>query len=366
MSIDQRAAVKAVLQGEFPEQIPQFEWGYWPETVERWRNEGMPADKEPWEVCDITYYDRVPVNTRFCPEFELTVLSDDGDHQVIRDQNGIVQEITKGQTSMPRYLSHPVTSLADFKALIPRLNADQPERFPQDWPSAARNLANRKHVLVMGGCEISFFGWHRDLMGVENLLMAYYDQPELIHAISEHHLAYLKRLYTRILPDIDFDFIFMWEDMSFKNGSLISPALVREFMLPYYRDLIGYFKGLRDLKVMVDSDGDVRELIPLFLDAGVDGMLPFECAAGMNICEIRREYPEMIISGGIDKREIAKGQEAIDRELEQKLPAMFAQGRYLPSMDHHVPPEVSYEDFRYYLLKTHEIYTDTNCMNFHE
>ncbi len=156
---------------------------------------------------------------------------------------------------------------------------------------------------------------------------------------------------------MQFDFIFFWEDMSFKNGPLISPAMVREFMLPYYRELIGPLKALTGCRVLLDSDGDVRKLIPLFLEAGVDGMLPFEVAAGMDIREIRREYPEMIICGGIDKREIAKGRNAIDRELGEKLPFLFERGRYLPGMDHHVPPEVSWKDFLYYLSKTREIYS---------
>jgi uroporphyrinogen-III decarboxylase len=97
-------------------------------------------------------------------------------------------------------------------------------------------------------------------------------------------------------------------------------------------------------------------LIPLFIEGGVDGLLPFEVAAGMDIRKVAEEYPKLIISGGIDKREIAKGPAAIDRELEAKLPAMFRRGGYLPSMDHHVPPEVSYDNFRHYVNKVREIY----------
>ena len=357
--MSQRSALRAILQGQYPADICQFEWGYWPETLARWRTEGLPVDQEPWEATGITYYHRVPVETRCYPPFAYRVISETRETRVIRDANGVTQEISKTRTALPRFLKHPVESLADFAQLKPRLDPDTPGRFPDDWPAAARALAGRDSILVMGGCEISFFGWHRDLLGVENLLMAYYDQPALIQAISEHHLDYLKRLYTRILAEVEFDFIFLWEDMSYKNGPLISPALVREFMLPYYAELISYFKQFGDYKVLVDSDGDVRQLIPLFLEAGVDGLLPFEVAAGMDICAIRREFPELIIAGGLDKREIARGRDAIDRELTRTLPFMFERGRYLPTLDHHVPPEVSYADFQYYLAKTREIYQAT-------
>ena len=92
--------------------------------------------------------------------------------------------------------------------------------------------------------------------------------------------------------------------------------------------------------------------------SGIDGMLPFEVAAGMDIRQIRREFPNFRILGGIDKREIAKGKAAIDLEL--KLPFMFKSGGYIPGMDHHVHPDVSYEDFQYYLCKCREIYDSMN------
>lgn len=355
--VNNRDSFAQILNGGRPRELCQFEWGYWPETVERWKREGMPADKQPWEAAGITFYHRVPVSVRIFPPFREETLSETAETRVIRDENGIEKEVSRTHTAFPRFLRHPVESLADFLALKPRLDPDDQARFPADWPEQVRRLADRDSILVLGRTEISFFGWHRDLMGVENLLLAYHDQPRLIHAISEHHVEYVKRLYRRIVEaGVRYDFIFFWEDMSFKNGPLISPAFVREFMLPYYRELIPWLKDLTGCKVLVDSDGDVRQLIPLFREAGVDGMLPFECAAGMDIRQIRREHPDMILCGGLDKREIAKGRAAIDRELEAKLPPMFEKGRYLPGMDHHVPPEVGWEDFLYYLEKTRSLW----------
>jgi hypothetical protein len=98
----------------------------------------------------------------------------------------------------------------------------------------------------------------------------------------------------------------------------------------------------------------VTDIITLFMEAGVDGMLPFEFAAGIDIGSITRQYPDFIISSGIGKREIANAREAIDRELERLPPAMLARGGYPPPMDYHVPPEMSYADFQYYLERTRE------------
>ena len=353
--MDFNNSFQAMLRFEKPERICQFEWGYWPETIERWKKEGMNGEN-PWDALNITFYHRVPAHTRLFPPFTAEILSETETSATIRDEQGITKEVSKTSTAMPKFISHPVRNLRDFEELKERLDPFEGGRFPQDWDAQARALRNRNSILVMGGTEISFFGWHRDLMGVENLLLAYYDQPELIHAISRHHVYFLQELYGRILKDVAFDFVFLWEDMSYKNGPLVSPAIVREFMLPYYKELIGFFRDLGDYRFLLDSDGDVTQLIPLFLEAGVNGMLPFEVAAGMDICRIADQYPDLIIAGGIDKREIAGGKAAIDRELEKKLPHMFRRGGYLPSLDHHVPPDISYQDFTYYLERVRQLY----------
>ena len=341
-------SLRKTLRFEHPEQICHFEWGYWPETLTRWRKEGMKSDL-PWEELDITYYHRAPVQVRLYPPFGEKVLSVTDVSKIIRDESGVTKEVRIDATSMPRWIHHPVSDMKDFNELKERLQPHDSGRFPPDWAEQCLLLRSRNSILVMGGTEISFFGWHRGLMGVTNLLTAYYDQPELIHAISRHHVSFIQELYSRILRDVSFDFVFFWEDMAFKNGPLISPAFFREYMLPYYKEVIGFFREMGDFKFLLDSDGDITQLIPLFIEAGIDGLLPFEVAAGMDIVKISRQYPNLIIAGGIDKREIAKGRDAIDRELEKKLPAMFKRGGYLPSMDHHVPPQVSYADFTYYI-----------------
>ena len=350
-----RSSLRDILHFDRPAEVCQFEWGYWNETLMRWRAEGMTAP-QPWDAAGISYYHRVPVETRFYPGFAPEVLEETAHTRIFRDEMGVIKEDSKDGTVFPRFLKHPVENLRDFEVLKERLNPDSPGRFPADWKKQAQALAARDSVLVMGGTEISFFGWHRDLMGVTNLLLAYYDQPELIHAISRHHIEFLKAMYARILKDVEFDFIFVWEDMSFKNGPLISPDLVREFMLPYYREIVSFFRSFGDYRFLLDSDGDVNALIPLFLEAGIDGMLPFEVAAGMDIRRVAETYPELIIAGGIDKREIAKGRAAIDRELEAKLPPLFKRGGYLPSLDHHVPPEIGYADFLYYEERVRQLY----------
>jgi uroporphyrinogen decarboxylase len=194
------------------------------------------------------------------------------------------------------------------------------------------------------------FGHPRNLLGVEKLCTAFYDQPGLIHAILEHWAEFYCTLSRKVWQGVQFDFVLFWEDMAYKSGSLISPRLVREFMLPYYRRVIDTLRGLGCDILIVDSDGDVTELVPLFLQAGVNVMLPFEVQAGMDVRIFRKLYGKnLAILGGLDKRLLVGPPQALVEEIRRIVRPMLNSGGYIPSLDHTVPPDVSLDQFRYYL-----------------
>jgi len=130
--------------------------------------------------------------------------------------------------------------------------------------------------------------------------------------------------------------------------------MVRDFMLPNYRHIAQFCKD-NDIPVLsVDTDGNVDELVPLFMSAGVNFIFPFEVAAGSDVLEFRKKYPELAILGGIDKRELAKGRKEIDKQIEM-VEEMLSYGRYIPTVDHHVHPEVSWDNFCYYNKRLKEV-----------
>ncbi len=351
-----REAFHATMAGERPDVLCQFEPGYWPETVERWHDEGLPAGVEPWDDCGIIHYFRPDIAWGIYPPFPPVVLEEDADTRTVRMENGIICREPKKGRCVPQFLKHPVATREDFENLKERLDPSTPGRYPADWDNWVVSARQSPHLWCIGRRDNGFFGWLRELMGLEGLLLTYIDQPDFIHEMCRFHVKYLQGLYARALREAPIDFVFMWEDMAYKNGPLISPAFFREFMLPYYREMVDFYRQMGARWITVDSDGDIRLLIPLFLEGGVDALLPFEVAAGMDVRETRRDYPVLKILGGIDKRALARGKAAIDAELEAKLPPLFRSGRFLPSVDHHVPPDVSYEDFKYYLRRSREIY----------
>jgi uroporphyrinogen-III decarboxylase len=76
----------------------------------------------------------------------------------------------------------------------------------------------------------------------------------------------------------------------------------------------------------------------------------------MDVRQVREVFPKLRILGGIDKRALYGSKADIDRELKARLPAMFRAGGYIPTLDHHAPPEIPYASFRHYLRRCREIY----------
>lgn len=154
-------------------------------------------------------------------------------------------------------------------------------------------------------------------------------------------------LYTKVQLDVAIDYFFIWEDMCFKGGPLISPALFREFLLPRYKRLTRALKEVGVKLIFVDSDGDFRKLIPLWIEGGVDITFPWETQFGLDITEQRLQHPKLGMIGGIDKHAFIYGRTAVDRELD-KVPFMLQNGRYIPAVDHEVPYDVSWDTYCYF------------------
>jgi uroporphyrinogen decarboxylase len=201
----------------------------------------------------------------------------------------------------------------------------------------------------------------RSLIGPEVLLYAFYDMPDVVHDCMAAWLELADAVVARHQEYVTIDEVFLAEDICYNRGALISPEMMREFLFPYYQQLIANVRSRqidpsRHLYVQVDTDGYAVPVIPLYQEAiGMDVMSPFEVAAGCDVVEIGQQHPELAIFGGIDKRVLAAGRDAIDAHLEAIIPPMRRRGGYIPTCDHGVPVEVSYEDYLYYRQRCVEL-----------
>jgi uroporphyrinogen decarboxylase len=250
---------------------------------------------------------------------------------------------------MPLWVSHPVTCEADWEAIVrERLNLENlAGRYTvADVDVFVAQARHRDHPMCLYGSPIGFFGVLRFMIGEENLYYWYYDNPQLIKRILDHLCAMWLTIAEELTARIDFDFGRFYEDMAYRGGSLISPGMFREFLAPYYRRLIEFAKSRGINHFVVDSDGYMEDMIPLFLESGVTAILPWEARAGNDIERVRDRYPGLGLLGAIDKMALFR-KEDIDQEL-AKAARMIARGGYIPYVDHAVPPGVSWENYRYY------------------
>lgn len=334
--------------------------GFWSSTVERWRREGLPQDVSPEEYFGMDPRPAVPVDCGlthipYRPPFEHRVLEEDERTVTYQDGTGIVKRDRKdaAELSMSQFLKFPVSSRQDWEDLKWRLDPAVPERYP-DWRELRKQYASREVPLGLYIC--GGYGWPRNLFGEEHLAYAYYDDPVLIHDIMRFWLNFYTAVFDRTFPNIELDYVYIWEDMAFKNGPLIGPKTFSEFMLPYYKELVSSIRSHGVRHVLVDSDGDNRPLLDLFVEAGVNVFFPLEIAAGMEPLGIRENYGrKLVLWGGIDKRVLSKGRAAIECELMRKVPQMMESGGFIPAIDHSVPPDVPFENYKFYTERLREL-----------
>ena len=285
------------------------------------------------------------------PMFEVKILEDRGEYELVLDYAGRSVLYFKGRRDgfMPTYVDHPVKDMDSWERNIKwRMDPTSPGREKHakwDIEQALQMRQNGGFVcqLVVGG-----YMYLRSLIGGEPLLYMFYDDPELIHECMRTWLTLADARMAYYQQFVEYDELLFDEDICYNMGPLISPDMIREFLFPYYQQLIENVKkrnrGHR-IRIQLATDGRIQTVVDLYKSIGFDYFSPCEVASGVDVVELGKKYPDILISGGIDKRIIAQGGDAIKRHLEYIMPAMRARGGYIPTCDHGVPEEVSYENY---------------------
>lgn len=367
----------AVAKFQKPDMVP-VSGGPRKATLERWYNEGLPKN-----VDISTYFKFEPgggitsypsegfeyswnqissngVNIGPFPPFEYKILEKTDRYWVWIDSLGIKQRGFKEDWengwsgfATRQFLEFPVKDRSSFLEIKKRYELRIPDRYPKNWSEMVREWGRRDYPLCVS--IRGPFWWTRDMMGLSGMLLTMYRDPGLISEIMEFCAEFQTAVLEKALNDVDADWAILNEDMAYKKGPMISPRAVREFMFRPYREICDFFKEHGVDIVVIDSDGNPEPLIPIWLEAGVNGVSPCEIAAGMEPVKLREKYPRLILMGGIDKRELAKDKEAIEHEVLSKVPYLINTGGYFPGVDHGVPPDISLANFKYFLNFTRKL-----------
>lgn len=349
--------LKTLQFGE-PDRVFFMKPWYWASTLKRWHHEGLPRDVHVDEYfgtdrIETTLIAGGPVGpvwgvVGLCPAFERDILHRGKEYHIVRTPDGQIIKEFKGMEGMRLYLEYPLKTRRDWeKEFIPRLNPKSPARYPLWWDDYVYSVKERDYPL--GIWTGSFFGRVRTWMGLQNFSLAFYDNPSLIHEINDYLAWFVVEAFHKAVDEIQFDFAYIWEDMGMKQAPLCSPRHFREFMLPSYKKVTQFLRDHGIDIILVDSDGNINSLIPLFLESGVTGLSPLEVAAGEDAVALRKKYGQnLMLIGNIDKRVLARSKKEIEIEVLSKVPWLLVQGGYIPQVDHLTPPDVPFENYCYY------------------
>ncbi|MCC7354878.1 MAG: hypothetical protein IT330_14130 [Anaerolineae bacterium] len=350
--MNDRARFVATILGDPVDRPPYWlYWSPWASTVARWEKEGKP--KEVTNHRSLFGHEQpplvVPVNCGPCPKLERTIIEEHDEYFIYLDEWGIKRRDTRDAVTIPEFLEFPVKGWEDWRRFKEeRLNPDDPARLGGNWRELCLEWAQKGYPIQLGYYpDVTLYGCVRWLLGDEECLLAFLTMPDLVHDIMDHLTSLYLTVFAKVVKEVQVDVIHIWEDMCYRAGPLISPRHWEEFMGPNYRRIHAFAREHNIPIISVDTDGDPDRITPAMMGSGVNFLFPMEVAAGCDVNLWQARYPTLGMMGGIDKRALARGPQAIDRELARIRPAV-EKGRYIPALDHTIPDDISWENYCYY------------------
>ncbi|MCE5329754.1 hypothetical protein LLG07_05430 [bacterium] len=379
--MNSREKFNSVMSFEDNKTTMKTEFGFWAGTLKTWLKEGLPKTSDtPYmdaldakivrasediagsgELADkniLNYFNLDSYLVKFpfdiSPGLTQKIVEDNKDYTIYSDSFGLKKKEGKIAAGIPMVIDYPIKNRQDFYKYRDLYDIDFKKRLPENWVNLKEQLKNRDYPIRLGGGPYGFSFFPRHLMGDVAYMMSMYDDPEFLKEFNDFFMDLVMNYWSLILKDVEIDCIFILEDIAYRTGSFISKEMFREFLTPCYVKFIDFLRQFKIKNILVDCDGLIDELIPLWIEAGVTGIFPIE--AVNDVSEIRKKYPRLQLMGGIDKKLLFKGgtRKKIDTELE-KIEKLLDKGGYVPHIDHAVSKDVTWDNFKYYRERLNNI-----------
>lgn len=321
---------------------------------DEWREQGASED----EICLTAFdFDHMDIfscggNTGVLGGYKPCIIEDNEQYTISSDVLGRKTKLCKGFATISLPLDFPVKDFDSWLKIKPFFEYSD-IRIDRDKVEKAKRLQDKGALIVAsipGG-----FDTPRELMGELGMSFAYYDDPDLMNDIIKTISDTSFRVLDQISDKLVIDNLMIHEDMAGKSGPLIGPDLISEFIKPYYKRITEmlYSKGTK--LFCQDSDGNMDPVIDIFMESGINVMLPIEPASGMDMVEMREKYGcRLAFKGGIDKHVLRENRSAIRKELEYKLQPKMHKGTVF-GLDHRITNGTTIENYRYYVDTAREI-----------
>jgi uroporphyrinogen decarboxylase len=315
-----------------------MEFGYWNENFKEWPIfvENNIINNEEADIFFNFDVIKMVASPWINPPFEEKIVRETDTHKIIINADGILAEVPKdSHDTIPHYIKSSIVTSDDWKKC-------KEERFRRDDPARKVDVETlqKEHPA------------DRDYpLGVycDGLAYAMYDYPDMVEDMVETCCVLVEDFLDQTLGKIDFDYACGWEDICFKSGPIVSVDFFRDVVMPRYKRINKKLKAVSIDLWYTDCDGDVRPILPLLLEGGINCLFPFEVNSCCHPAELLKEHgKELRIMGGFDKMALGQGPKAIKSYMESLLP-LVERGGYIPFCDHRCPPNVKPEDYLYYL-----------------
>jgi len=329
-----------------------MEFGFWEENYETWKLFTENGIKDETEANEFFGFDTLSViggNTWMNPVFEEKIIDETETTLTIINSDGLTAEIPKdSHSTIPNFKSASIVTPDDWKKCKEeRFRKDDPARIIDVEAFKKEHPSDREYPLGIG-CG-SMIGQIRNMLTIEGLAYACYDYPEMVEDMVETCCVLIEHAIDQLLPVIDFDFASSWEDICYNHGPLVSVDFFKDIVMPRLKRVT---KKLNKYGVDIwfnDCDGNIKHILPYFLEGGVNCMFPFEVNGSGHPGKLLDEYgKDLRIMGGFDKIQLIKGKSAIKEYMESLVPYV-ERGGFIPFCDHRCPPDVKEENYLYYL-----------------
>lgn len=331
------------LSHQQPDRVPVMD-SVWKATEEKWHQQGLPEGVSAAEFFEFDM-------AWFFPDVSLQlpykILKEDEEYITYSDSNGCIRRDHKDFTTTPQVIKTIIQKPDDWKKvkerLCPNLRRINLKEEIQRFKRAQE--ANRYTVY----CVATGYDWTQHIIDSEQLLYYIIAEPELVIDVYRTHARLCLQMYDMMRANgFLFNGALIFSDMGYRQGLLFSPRHYLEQFHPVLKEMCEYFHS-NGMQVILHSCGNVKDLIPYFIEAGVDCLNPLEVKAGMDVLELKREFGnKLAFFGGIDIRVLESGSlELIEQTLTSIIPVANEGGGYIFGSDHSISIGVSFESFRY-------------------
>jgi uroporphyrinogen decarboxylase len=292
-------------------------------------------------------------------QYSYEVLEQTNEYVIERTRYGETVKNYKSRSSTPQIIDSPIKNRADWDGQQHRLTKLEGRGISNGFSA----LTFEKTISLQEGLELykSYFRKDKYIMygvicgfdllqrylGMERLLFSIIDDPQWVKSMLAVNTSLIISMFDLMnKAGYSFNGVFLYDDFGYKNATLISPTHYKSLFMDADIMLCDYFHKA-GMKVVLHSDGYVKELIPYFIEAGIDCLQPLEVKAGMDLVELKKLYGNRLcFMGGIDVRLYSlTDQSLLESEIRKKFNIAKKGGGYIYHSDHSVPPDVSFMQY---------------------